>query len=216
MAPTRRRSLIASVFAVLLAAAGVVILAQATPASVNVNASQVDALFKAWNETTPGCAVGVSTDGRAVVSRAYGMADLERDVKNTPETIFEAGSVSKQFTAAAILLLARDRKLSLDDPVRRYLPEVPEYGTPLTIRHMLNHTSGLRDWGSLEGIAGWPRTTRVYTHAHVVEILSRQRALNFPSGTRWSYSNSGFNLAAVIVARDQRHVVRRVLTHPHL
>src|SRR6185295_13369699 len=136
-----------------------------------------------------------------VLSKAYGMADLEHDVKNDPETIFEAGSVSKQFTAAAVLLLARDGKLSLDDPVRKYIPEVPDYGVPLTIRHMLNHTSGLRDWGSVEAIAGWPRTTRAYTHAHVLDIVSRQRGLNFTPGDHYSYSNTGYNLAAIIVSR---------------
>ena len=109
--------------------------------------------------------------------------------------------MSKQFTAAAVLLLAGDGKLSLDDPVRKYLPELPDYGTPVTIRQMLTHTSGLRDWGSVAGIGGWPRTTRAYTHAHVLDILSRQQALNFPPGTRWSYSNSGYNLAAILVSR---------------
>jgi len=162
---------------------------------------QVDRLFSKWTDSTPGCAVGVATDGKAVLAKAYGMADLEHDVKNTPDTIFEAGSVSKQFTAAAMLLLAREGKLSLDDPVKKYVPELPQYEMPLTIRHMLNHTSGLRDWGSVAAISGWPRTTRVHTHAHVLDIVSRQKSLNFPSGTRWSYSNTGFNLAAVIVSR---------------
>ena len=165
------------------------------------DASQVDAIFAKWTATTPGCAVGVAVDGKPALTKAYGMADLEHDVRNTPETIFEGGSVSKQFTAAAVLLLAREGKLSLDDPVKKYVPELPDYGTPLLIRHMLNHTSGLRDWGSVAGIAGWARTTRVYTHAHVLEIVSRQHALNFPPGTRWSYSNTGFNLAAIIVSR---------------
>ena len=164
-------------------------------------ASQVDAIFAKWIAATPGCAVGVAVDGKPTLAKAYGMADLEHDVRNTPDTIFEAGSVSKQFTAAAVLLLAREGKLSLDDPVKNYIPELPDYGTPLLIRHMLNHTSGLRDWGSVAGIAGWARTTRVYTHAHVLEIVSRQHALNFPPGTRWSYSNTGFNLAAIIVSR---------------
>ncbi|HYU78610.1 MAG TPA: serine hydrolase domain-containing protein [Vicinamibacterales bacterium] len=163
--------------------------------------TRVDKIFSKWTNSTPGCAVGAAVDGQQVVSAAYGMADLEREVKNTPETIFEGGSVSKQFTAAAVLLLAREGKLSLDDPVRKYIPEIPDYGAPLRIRHMLNHTSGLRDWGSVESIAGWPRTSRVYTQAHVLEILSRQRAINFPSGTRYSYSNSGYNLAAMLVAR---------------
>jgi CubicO group peptidase (beta-lactamase class C family) len=163
--------------------------------------AKVDAIFAKWTATSPGCAVGVSVDGKTALAKAYGMADLERDVKNTADTIFEAGSVSKQFTAAAVLLLARDGKLSLDDPVRKYIPELPDYGHPLTIRHMLNHTSGLRDWGSVAGIGGWPRGSRAYTHAHVLDIVSRQRALNFTPGTRWSYSNTGFNLAAILVSR---------------
>jgi CubicO group peptidase (beta-lactamase class C family) len=163
--------------------------------------ARVDALFKAWSTTTPGCAIGVAVKGKPVVRAAYGMADLEHDVANTPDTIFEAGSVSKQFTAMAVMLLARDGKLSLDDPIRKHLPEVPDSAGPVTIRQMLHHTSGLRDWGSLAGIAGWPRTTRVHTHAHVLDIVSRQRSLNFPPGTRWSYSNSGYNLAAILVSR---------------
>jgi len=163
--------------------------------------TKVDAAFSTWTASTPGCAVGVSVTGKIVLQKAYGMADLEHDVRNTSDTIFEAGSVSKQFTAAAILLLAREGKLSLDDPTRKYIPELPDYGIPLTIRHMLEHTSGLRDWGSVEGIVGWPRTSRVYTHAHVLDIVSRQSRLNFQPGTRWSYSNTGYNLAAIIVSR---------------
>lgn len=163
--------------------------------------ARVDAIFASWSSATPGCAVGVSRGGQVLLEKAYGMADLERGVPNTVETIFEAGSVSKQFTAAAVLLLAQDGKLSLDDPARRYLPELPDYGVPLTIRHMLQHTSGLRDWGEVAAIAGWPRGSRVHTHAHVLDIVSRQRALNFPPGTRYSYSNTGYNLAAVIVQR---------------
>jgi len=163
--------------------------------------SAVDAQFSAWHAETPGCAVGVSDDGRIVLEKAYGMADLEHGVPNRSDTIFEAGSVSKQFTAAAVLLLARDGKLSLDDPVRKYVPELPEYAVPITIRQMLHHTSGLRDWGNVEWIAGWPRGTRVYTHPHVLDILGRQYGLNFQPGTRWSYSNSGYNLSAIIVAR---------------
>ena len=172
--------------------------AQAAP---SVPASSVDAQFSAWSTETPGCAIGVADGGRIVLERAYGMADLEHGVPNRPDTIFEAGSVSKQFTAAAVLLLARDGKLSLDDPVRKHIPELPEYAEPITIRQMLHHTSGLRDWGSIEWIAGWPRGTRVYTHAHVLDILARQRHLNFAPGTRWSYSNSGYNLSAIIVSR---------------
>jgi CubicO group peptidase (beta-lactamase class C family) len=177
------------------------LLQAAAPAPAPVTAPSVDDILAEWTTATPGCSVGVEVDGRTVLEQGFGMADLERGVPNTGRTIFEAGSVSKQFTAAAVLLLAHDGKLSLDDPIRMHVPEVPDYGTPVTIRHMLTHTSGLRDWGSVAGIGGWPRTTREYTHAHVLDILSRQTALNFPPGTRWSYSNSGFNLAAILVSR---------------
>ena len=161
----------------------------------------VDEIFAKSSSSTPGCAVGVAVGGKPVLLKAYGMADLEHDVRNTPDTIFEAGSVAKQFTALAVQLLAGDGKLSLDDPVRKYIPELPDYKVPLTIRHMLTHTSGLRDWGSVASIAGAPRTTREYTHAHVLDIVSRQKSLNFQPGVHYSYSNTGFNLAAVIVAR---------------
>src|SRR5437588_4533900 len=153
----------------LVAFAAMLAFASTAPSEVD---AQVDRVFANWNSpSTPGCAVGVAVKGQPVLAKAYGIADLEHDVRNTAETIFEAGSVSKQFTAASVLLLARDGKLSLDDPVRKYIPELPDYGAPLTIRHILTHTSGLRDWGSIEAIAGWPRTRRAYTHAHVLDIV---------------------------------------------
>jgi CubicO group peptidase (beta-lactamase class C family) len=164
--------------------------------------ARVDSAFARWSSRElPGCAVAVGRGGQTVLSRAYGMADLEHDVANTPETVFEAGSVSKQFTAAAVVLLAQQGRLSLNDPVRTYVPEVPDYGAPILIRHLLNHTSGLRDWGTVEEVAGWPRGTRTYTHAHVLDIVSRQRAINFPPGSQYLYSNSGYNLLAIIVER---------------
>lgn len=169
--------------------------------STSVDLAKVDAVFSRWTLSTPGCSVGASIQGKVVVNKAYGLADMEHDVPNTADTIFEAGSVSKQFTAAAMLMLAREGKLSFDDPVRKYIPELPDYGVPLTIRHMLNHMSGLRDWGNVAGIAGWPRTSRVYTHAHVLDIVSRQKSLNFTPGAQYSYSNTGYNLSAIIVGR---------------
>ena len=187
------------IFGVLVACAfSAALMAQAAAAAP---VTAVDAIFTKWNASTPGCAVGVAVGGKPVLTKAYGMADLEHDVPNTPDTIFEAGSLSKQFTAMAIMLLAKEGKLSIDDPVRKYIPELPDYGVPLTIRHMLTHTSGLRDWGSVESIAGWPRTTGEYTHAHVLDIVSRQKALNFTPGDHYSYSNTGYNLSAIIVSR---------------
>jgi CubicO group peptidase (beta-lactamase class C family) len=164
-------------------------------------ATRVDAAFADWTADTPGCAVGVSKDGREVLTRAYGSADLEHDVPNTPDTIFEAGSVSKQFTATAILLLAQAGKLKVDDLVSKHLPELPDYGTPITLRHLLHHTSGLRDWEAVVEAAGWPRGTRVHTHAHVLDIMSRQKALNFPPGSEYLYNTGAYNLLAIIVER---------------
>ena len=164
--------------------------------------AKIDKIFERFNRTnSPGCVAGATIDGGTVLSSAYGMADLEHGIALAPESILEPGSIAKQFTAAAVLLLAQQGKLSLDDPVRKYIPEVPDYGSPITIRHLINHTSGLRDWGSVEGIGGWPRTTREYTHAHVLEIVSRQHAINYPPGAEYSYTNTGFNLAAILVSR---------------
>ncbi len=158
-------------------------------------------LLRITDLTGPGCAVGVRANGIEQVTAAYGSADLEHNVANTPDTVFEAGSVTKQFTAAAVLLLAQRGKLSLNDDIRRYFPELPDYGSPIRISDLLYHTSGLRDWGEIEAITGWPRGTRVYTHPLVLDILSRQRALNYPVGTAWSYTNSGYNLAAMLVEK---------------
>jgi CubicO group peptidase (beta-lactamase class C family) len=163
--------------------------------------ARVDSIFSRLTTTTPGCAVGASRHGRTVLAKAYGMANLEYDVPLTSESIIEAGSVAKQFTAAAILLLAQQGKLSIDDQVRKHVPELPDYGAPLTIRHMLNHTSGLRDWGTVAAIEGWPRGSRVHTHDHVLDIVTRQRSLNFPPGSEYLYSNTGYNLLAIIVQR---------------
>src|SRR5687767_16009806 len=104
---------------------------------------------KAYVPPGPGCAVGISLNGQTVFEKAFGLAEMEHNIPNTPQTIFESGSVAKQFTAAAIVILSLEGKLNLDDPVRKYVPELPDYGAPLTIRHMLNHTAGLRDWGSV-------------------------------------------------------------------
>jgi CubicO group peptidase (beta-lactamase class C family) len=162
----------------------------------------INRVFARWDSTTsPGCAVGIDRAGAPRFTRAFGSADLEYDIPNKSETVFEAGSISKQFTAAATVLLALDGKLDLADDVRKYVPELPTYERPITIRHLLNHTSGLRDWGEIAELAGWPRETRVHTHDHVLDILSRQRALNYPPGDRYSYTNSGYNLLAIIVSR---------------
>lgn len=170
--------------------------------AVSAQTSEIDLVFQQWDHrTTPGCAVAVDRADEPRIFRAYGMADLEHAVPISDSTIFEAGSVAKQFTAAAVILLVLDGKISLDDDVRTYIPELPDYGTPITIRHLLNHTSGLRDWGSVAAIAGWGRSHRTHTHAHVLDILSRQSELNHAPGDEYSYTNSGYNLLAILVQR---------------
>ncbi|ATY33978.1 serine hydrolase domain-containing protein [Sphingomonas psychrotolerans] len=167
-----------------------------------VAATDLDSIFAKWNsDSAPGCAVAVDQDGQAVLTRAYGMADLEHGIRNRAETVFEAGSVSKQFTAAAVLALVDAGKLTLDTDVRTILPELPDYGHVITVDRLLNHTSGLRDWGGIAGLAGWPRTTRVHTQNDVLAIVVKQKALNFEPGAESSYTNTGYNLLTEIVRR---------------
>jgi CubicO group peptidase (beta-lactamase class C family) len=174
-------------------------------AALTATAARADALDEVFapyaKPAVPGCAVGVARKGEPPVLRGYGQADLEHGVAITPDTVFEAGSVSKQFTATAILLLVQEGKLALSDDIRKYLPEMPAYAAPITIDHLLQHTSGLRDWGEVAALGGWPRGSRSYTNEEALEITARQKGLNYPTGSEWSYTNTGYNLAAVIVQR---------------
>jgi CubicO group peptidase (beta-lactamase class C family) len=163
--------------------------------------SLIDNLFSSWSNDTPGGAILVERGGRIFYNKAFGLADLEHNVPNRTTTIFEAGSVSKQFTATAALLLIDEGKLALDDDVRKYIPELPVYDAPIRVRHLLNHTSGLKDWGSVGAISGWPRTTRVYTQELAMQIICRQRSLNFTPGNEYSYSNSNYTLLVELVTR---------------
>ena len=167
-----------------------------------VDLASLDAVFSDFSDPNgPGCAFAVSRDGQEVMARAYGLANLEWDIPNTPETVFEPGSVSKQFTAAATILLALDGSIDLDDDIRAYFPELPDYEEPITVRMLIHHTSGLRDWGSVAGIHGWARTSRIHTHKHALDIASRQLALNYEPGRYYSYTNTGYNLQAMLVER---------------
>ena len=164
--------------------------------------ARIDSIFAPYDGVdVPGCALALSRHETVVFDHAWGIADLEHSVPNTPETIFEAGSVAKQFTAAAILRLVQQGKLSLDDDLRKHVPELPAYEAPITIRHLIHHTSGLRDWSALVAIGGSPRGTRVYTHAYILDLIRKQRSLNHPPGTQYLYSNSNYNLLAIIAER---------------
>lgn len=155
--------------------------------------TEVDKIFNWITPTSPGCVCAVSQDGKLVLNRAYGLADLGRNTPLAPNTIFDAGSVVKQFVAASVLLLVEERKLSLADDIRKYIPELPDPGHKITIDHLLTHTSGVRDWTGIRPLTeGDP---------DALTITLRQRGLNFPPGSEWSYSNSGYVLLKELVAR---------------
>jgi CubicO group peptidase (beta-lactamase class C family) len=179
----------------------VVGLTSAVAAPPPFDAKAVDAVFADYDKpATPGCIVGVLRAGEIVYSRGYGRANLEHDVPFTTRTIFDIGSTSKQVVAAAIVLLAQDGALTLDDDIRKHLPEMPDYGTTITIRHLLTHTSGLRDYINLMVLGGW-QFEDLTTPAQALDVVRRQRGLDFEPDTEFSYSNTGFFLASLIVER---------------
>jgi CubicO group peptidase (beta-lactamase class C family) len=164
-------------------------------------AKAIEALFTRYQKENPGCELAISRNGQLIFSEAWGSADLEHNIPMTTSSITEAGSVSKQFTAAAILLLEQQGKLSLDDDVNKYIPELPKYDKTITLRFMMHHASGLRDWGAIGAIAGWPRTTKTYSNYDALDIITRQKELNFTPNETFGYSNSNYNLFAIIVER---------------
>lgn len=170
--------------------------AQALPDPI---VKKVNSIFEYWNKTqSPGCVVGIVRNDTLIFSKGYGMANLEYAIPNSPETVYHLASVSKQFTAYAIVLLAQQGKLNLDDDIRKYLPWFPNLKQKITIRNLLNHTSGIRDQWQLLGISG-TRIDDVITQEHIIKILSKQQALNFNPGDKFIYSNSGYTLLAEIV-----------------
>lgn len=172
--------------------------------------ARIDALFSHWNNATPGGSIAIQRGDKIIYHKAFGLSDLEHNVPNTTETIFESGSLAKQFTATAILMLAADGKLNLQNDVRKYIPELPVYEAPITILHLLNHTSGLKDWGSIGELSGWPRTSRIYTQDLALQIICKQKSLNFTPGSKYSYSNSGYTLLVTIAERLSKKTLAQV------
>ena len=163
--------------------------------------ARVDEVFSRFDKPdSPGCALAVIRDGQIIYKRGYGMSNLEHAIPISPASIFHIASISKEFTAMAIVMLAQQGKLSLDDDVRKYVSEVPDFGERITIRHLIHHTSGLRDQWSLLEMAGW-REDDVITEGDILDLISRQKALNFKPGEEHLYSNTGYTLLAVIVKR---------------
>jgi CubicO group peptidase (beta-lactamase class C family) len=175
--------------------------AQATTDLSSEQKTKIDAIFANYDKPgSPGCALGLIKDGQLIYARGYGMANLEHGIANSPKLVFDIGSTSKQFAAASIILLAQQGKLALDDEVRKWIPELPQYQQPVRIRHLLHHTSGIRDYTTLFSLAGvnFDDTT---TDEDALKAIVRQKELNFTPGDEWLYSNSGFFLLSVIVKR---------------
>jgi len=163
---------------------------------------KVDKLFESWNRSdSPGGAVGVVWDGRIVYQKGYGMADLEHGIANTPHTVFNTGSLAKQFTAFAIAQLEAAGRLDLEDDVRTYLPGLPDHGARIAVRDLIHHSSGIRDYAMLQYLGGWPRDQYHDARDVITEVLARQRSLNFTPGERFEYSNSNYLLLGEIVHR---------------
>lgn len=164
-------------------------------------AAQVDKLFSSWDKPeSPGASLAVIKDGEVIYKNGYGSANLEYDIPITPSTVFHVASVSKQFTAFAVAMLAEQGKLKLNDDIRRYLPEVPDFGKTITIWHLIHHISGMRDQWELLAMAGW-RLDDVITREHILKMVRNQKELNFEPGEQYLYCNTGFTLLAEIVAR---------------
>ena len=170
-------------------------------------ATKIDQLFAQWDKPdSPGCALVVIKDGQTIYKRGYGVANLDYGIPISSKSVFNIASTSKQFTAMSIALLVREGKISLDDDIRKYLPEMPQYQSPITIRHLIYHTSGIREYSHLMQLAG----IRFQDAAdeEVIRIIVRQKGLNFKPGDEYLYSNSGYFLLAQIVKRASGRSLR--------
>jgi CubicO group peptidase (beta-lactamase class C family) len=171
------------------------------PVNDEESARKVDAFLSQWDKNDmPGCGVSAIKDGRPVYKRAFGLANLDYDVPNTTSTLFNLASASKPFTAMSIALLAQQGKLSLDDDIRKYLPEMPKYDETVTIRHLLYHTSGIREYQALFLFSGLG-TENAYSDKDILNMLARQKNISFAPGTKHQYSNSNYHLLGIIVSR---------------
>ena len=176
-------------------------------------ALKVDKVFEKYDRTdSPGCALGIYQNGQIIYKHGYGMANLNDDVTITPETVFHVASMSKQFTAASILLLQQEGKLSIDDDVHKYIPELPDFGEKITLRNLMHHTSGLRDQWALLELSGWRYSQDLITDEDVMSVVTRQKELNFKPGEKYLYSNTGFTLLALTVKRVSGMSLREFTT----
>jgi len=210
-------SLLRPTHALLAAAAILTTSAQLSPVAAQplateptaAESARLDSIFSDFSDpAAPGCALAVVRDGRFAFSRGYGSANLDYGVPIDGRSVFYLASVSKQFTAAAVALAAAEGRISLDDDIRLYIPELPDYGTSITVRQLVHHTSGLRDYLTLISLSG-RRGDDHWTDAALLELIARQRGTNFPPGSEYLYSNTGYVLLAEIIGRATDSSLRR-------
>ena len=167
---------------------------------VDSKTARVDALFEKWNRTdSPGCAVGIGRNGSVLYEHGYGMANLEWGIPITPETVFPVASISKSFTAMSVLLAAERGLLSLDNELQMYVPEWQDRDDHITVRHLLTHTSGVRDAFTMYGWGA--HSDNVDPNESIVQILARQHGVNFAPGSQYQYNNAGYALLAAVFKR---------------
>ena len=194
----RRSAVLAAALAAALGVSSVA-RAQQIVGLRDARAQRADSVFQRFDHTdSPGCALGVYEDGKILYARGYGMASLEHGVALSPRSVLDVGSISKQFTAMSILMLQKEGKLSLDDPIRKYIPEMPPYADKITLRRALSQTSGLRDLYVMMAQTG--RTFEGDT-IDALRVITRSAEPNYEPGARYLYTNSGWILAAQIVYR---------------
>jgi CubicO group peptidase (beta-lactamase class C family) len=206
LSPSRHMALPPAIriLAILVVPASLAAQGSTAPAAGRINAAErvrIDAVFKEYDKPhVPGCALGVMQNGQLAYGRGYGWADLERNVPITTATLFDIGSTSKQFAAASIALLVQEHKLAYTDDIRKYIPEMPDYGAPITIDNLMRHTSGLRDYTGLLTLGGHT-IEEATTDSQALASIVHQRHLNFPTGSKYEYSNTGYFLLSVIIQR---------------
>lgn len=182
-------------------------------AQVSFPAARIDSVFQDVDRTDrPGCTLGVYRDGGITYARGYGMANLEYGIALAPRSVFHVASVSKQFAAFSVELLVSEGKVTWDDEIQTYVPELPDYGEPITLRHLVHHTSGVRDQWNLLSAAGWRWEGDLVTQQDALDIIARQQVLNFPPGDEYLYSNSGFTLLAAVVQHVTGQTLREFTT----
>jgi CubicO group peptidase (beta-lactamase class C family) len=176
---------------------------------------EIDSIFKEWGkQNVPGGAIGIIKDGELIYAKGYGIADLEHDIKISPSSVFTLGAASQQFVAFSLLLLEEQGKLNLDDTVQTYLPDFPEYEAPLTIRHFIHHTSGIRHYRNLMHLKGRGVLDKIEAD-EVYALIKHQKALNFLPGEKFSWSNSAYFLLAKIIEKVSGQSLRK-FTKEHI